>query len=77
MARRAKLRRRKSRPRRRGAAANAERIDPLEDVFEYGGELIFAVGFTPGGAPYGPRVEIVDGELRFPDDEPLDLNTEI
>jgi hypothetical protein len=77
MARRAKLRRRKSRPRRRGGAANAERIDPLEDVFEYGGELIFAVGFTPGGAPYGPRVEIVDGELRFPDDEPLDLNTEI
>jgi hypothetical protein len=55
-------------------ASNAGRIDPLEDVFEYGGELIFAVGFTPGGAPYGPRVEIVDGELRFQDDEPLDLN---
>ncbi len=77
MARRAKLRRSKSRPRRRGGAANAERIDPLDDVFEYGGELIFAVGFTPGGTPYGPRVEIVDGELRFPDDESLDLNTEI
>jgi hypothetical protein len=77
MARAAKLRRRKFCPRRRGGAANTERIDPLEDVFEYGGELIFAVGFTPGGAPYGPRVEIVDGELRFPDDEPLDLNTEI
>jgi hypothetical protein len=77
MARRAKLCRRKARPRRRGGGANAERIDPLEDVFDYGGELIFAVGFTPGGAPYGPRVEIVDGELRFPDDEPLDLNTEI
>jgi len=78
MARRANLRRRQSRPGRRGGAANAEPIDPLEDVFECGGELIFAVGFTPGGAPYGPRVEIVDGELRFPgDDEPLDLNSEI
>lgn len=77
MARRANLRRMKSRPRRRGGVAGAGRIDPLEDVFEHGGELIFAVGFTPGGAPYGPRVEIVDGELRFPDDDPLDLNTEI
>lgn len=77
MARHTKLRRRKSRPRHYGGAANAERIDPLEDVFEYGGELIFAVGFTPGGAPYGPRVEIADGELRFPDDEPQDLKTEI
>lgn len=77
MARRAKPRRRKSRPRRRDRVANAEGINPLEDLFEYGGELIFAVGFTPGGAPYGPRVEIVDGELRFPDDEPLDLEIEI
>jgi hypothetical protein len=77
MARRAKPRRRNSRPRRRDRAANAARTDQLEDVFEYGGELIFAVGFTPGGAPYGPRVEIVDGELHFPDDEPLHLDAEI
>ena len=77
MARRAKPRGRKSRPRRGDRAANAERPDPLEDVFEYGEELMFAVGFTPGGAPYGPRVEIVDGELHFPDDEPLDLDAEI
>ena len=73
MVRRAKHRRTKSRRRRREQAASGERIDPFEDVVEYGGELIFAVGFTPGGAPFGPRVEIVDGELRFPDDERLGL----
>ena len=75
MARRAKHRRTKSQRRRRDGAASGERIDPFEDVVEYGGELIFAVGFTPGGAPFGPRVEIVDGELRFPDDELLDPDT--
>jgi hypothetical protein len=66
----------RSQPRRRDGAARGERIDPFEDVVECGGELIFAVGFTSGGAPFGPRVEIVDGELRFPDDERLDLDTE-
>ena len=44
--------------------------DPLEDVFESGGELFLAVGYTPGGAAFGPRVEIVDGELTFPDELP-------
>jgi hypothetical protein len=52
--------------------AAVEGPDPLRDVVAYGDELIFAVGTTPGGAPFGPRVEIVDGELRFPDDEPYD-----
>ena len=75
MARRANRRRTRSQRRRRHGAAGGERIDPFEDVVDYGGELIFAVGFTPGGAPFGPRVEIVDGELRFPDDELLDPDT--
>ena len=50
----------------RGRAAQGlpEPRDPLEDVFESGGELFLAIGYTPGGAPFGPRVEIADGELR-------------
>jgi hypothetical protein len=44
-------------------------------VFESGGELFLAVGYTPGGAPFGPRVEIVDGELIFPDELPVDVDT--
>ena len=51
--------------------------DPLEDVFESGGELFLAIGSTPGGAPFGPRVEIVDGELAFPDESPLDIDSEV
>ena len=52
--------------------------DPLEDVFESGGELLFlAIGYTPGGAPFGPRVEIVDGELAFPDESPVDIDSEV
>ena len=51
--------------------------DPLEDVFESGGELFLAIGSTPGGAPFGPRVEIVDGELVFPDEPPLDVDSEV
>jgi hypothetical protein len=47
--------------------------DPLDDLFESGGELFLAVGYTPGGAPFGPRVEIVDGELVFPDEPPVDI----
>lgn len=74
MARRNKQRGPKSR--RSDRSADAYRPDPLEDVFAYGGELIYAVGFTPGGLPFGPRVEIVDGELRFPDEEPTDLEAE-
>jgi hypothetical protein len=50
-----------------------EPYDPLEDVFESGGQLFLAVGYTPGGAPFGPRVEIIDGELTFPED-PLDVD---
>lgn len=33
----------------------------LFDWVEYGGELIFAVGFTPAGVPYGVRAEDLDG----------------
>ena len=51
--------------------------DPLEDVFESGGELFLAIGSTPGGAPFGPGVEIVDGELVFPDEPPLDVDSEV
>jgi hypothetical protein len=50
--------------------------DPLEDVFESGGELFFAVGYTPGGAPFGPRVEIVGGELVFTDEPRFDVDSE-
>jgi hypothetical protein len=71
MARRSKRSKTKSRRRRHDRPA-VDRLDPLQDVVEYGGQLIFAVGFTSGGVPFGPRVEIVDGELRFPDEEPLD-----
>jgi hypothetical protein len=48
--------------------------DPLEDIFESGGELFLAVGYTRGGAPFGPRVEIVDGELTFPDELSVDVD---
>jgi hypothetical protein len=54
-----------------------EPSDPLEDVYESGGELFLAVGYTSGGAPFGPRVEIVDGELVFPDEPPLDFNWKV
>jgi hypothetical protein len=54
-----------------------EARDPLDDLFESGGELFLAVGYTPGGAPFGPRVEIVDGELMFPDEPPLDFDSVI
>jgi hypothetical protein len=36
-------------------------------VVECGGELWFPVDYTPGGFPIGIRVEVVDGELCFPD----------
>ena len=51
--------------------------DPLEDVFESGGELFLAIGYTPGGAPFGPHVKIVDGELAFPDEPPVDIDSEV
>jgi hypothetical protein len=58
--------RRRAAHRKRTAAPAA--IDPLEGlVVECGGELWFPVDFTPGGFPIGMRVEVVDGELRFPD----------
>ena len=53
------------------------RMTLLEDVFESGGELFLAIGSTPGGASFGPRVEIVDGELVFPDEPPLDVDSEV
>jgi hypothetical protein len=68
---------RTERRRQREEVPKSEGINPLEDVFESGGELYLAVGYTPGGFPFGPRVEVVDGELRFPDDELLDLRAEI
>lgn len=68
--------RRRKQPRTKSRRRGPDRIPPdqadtLPDLVEYGGELMFAVGFTSGGAPFGPRVEIIDGELRFPD-EPVD-----
>ena len=47
---------------------------PFENVLESGGELFLAIGYTPGGAPFGPRVELVDGELTFPDELEIDLD---
>jgi hypothetical protein len=62
----------------RGAARESPAShDPLEDVFESGGELFLAVGYTAGGAPFGPRVEIVDGELVFPDEPLLEIDSEV
>src|SRR5437763_1987164 len=60
---RARKRRRSSRggSRRRAAPGLPEPRDPLGDLFESGGDLFLAVGYTPGGAPFGPRVEIVGG----------------
>ena len=49
--------------------------DPLEELFESGGDLFLAVGYTPGGAPFGPRVEIVGAELVFPDEPPVDADS--
>jgi hypothetical protein len=74
---RARRRRRSDRGGSRGRAARGlpEPRDPLEDVFESGGELFLAIGYTPGGAPFGPRVEIVDGELVFPDEPALEVDS--
>jgi hypothetical protein len=74
---RARKRRGSDRGGSRGPAARGlpEPRDPLEDVFESGGELFLAIGYTPGGAPFGPRVEIVDGELVFPDEPPVDVDS--
>jgi hypothetical protein len=32
----------------------------LPDVVEWGGQLIFVVGHTSGGAPYGPTIEEIE-----------------
>jgi hypothetical protein len=58
---RARSKRRGSRARgRRGLSEQLERTQaqPMADDgwIEWGGELIWAVGFTSGGAPYGLRV---------------------
>jgi hypothetical protein len=76
---RARKSRRSKRGRRHGRTApgTAEPRDPLDEVFESGGQVFLAVGYTPGGAPFGPRVEIVDGELVFPDELPLDIDPTI
>jgi hypothetical protein len=57
----------------RRSTAIAQPRDLLDDVFESGGDLFIAVGYAPGGAPFGPRVEIVDPELVFPDELPVDV----
>jgi hypothetical protein len=76
---RARKRRRAGRGGSRGRAAQGlpEPRDPLEDVFESGGELFVAIGYTSGGALFGPRVEIVDGELVFPDEPPLEVDSTV
>ena len=76
---RARKRRRSSRGGSHGRATRGlpELPDPLEDVFESGGELFLAVGYTPGGAPFGPRVEVADGELVFPDEPRLDVDSDV
>jgi hypothetical protein len=61
---------RRSESRRRVERQISEPRDLLEDVFESGGDLFLAVGYTPGGFPFGPRVEIGDGQLVFPDELP-------
>jgi hypothetical protein len=73
-ARKRRTSKRRSSSRRVGPGAPEPR-DPLEDVFESGGELFLAVGYTPGGAPFGPRVEIVNGELVFPEELPVDVDS--
>jgi hypothetical protein len=72
-ARKRRTSKRRSSPRRVGPGTPEPR-DPLEDVFESGGDLFLAVGYTPGGAPFGPRVEIVNGELVFPEESPVDVD---
>jgi hypothetical protein len=56
--------------RRRGSQNGRRRLDEVERTeaersaedgwIEWGGELIWAVGFTSGGAPYGLRVSDFD-----------------
>jgi len=58
--RRARVRRetpkRIGRAERRLQECSEPRFDEDDDVVEYGGELIYAVGYTEGGAPYGVPV---------------------
>jgi hypothetical protein len=61
-----KQRRTQAPPRQAPTAAG----DPFFDVVEWGLDLIMVTGFTPGGAPFGPRVAIVDGEITFIDEPP-------
>jgi hypothetical protein len=70
MARRAEKRRDRRHKRGGKAVAPNGAIDPLDGVVEFGGDLYFVVDWTPAGFPIGPRVEIVDGEMRFLDDGP-------
>ena len=57
-------RRRRSRNGRRRLDEEIERTEAQrladDGWVEWGGELIWAVGFTPGGAPYGLRVSDFD-----------------
>jgi hypothetical protein len=74
MAKQARRRRiRRSQDGRRGPNGSAAPIDPPDDTVESGGALYYAVDLTPAGFPIGPRVPIVDGRLRFLDDEILDV----
>lgn len=55
----------------------AEAVD--EGWVEYGGELIWAVGFTPGGAPFGLSAEEFGADPRYQDDDdgPLTQRTQV
>jgi hypothetical protein len=40
------------------------------DFVEWGGELIFVVDWTAGGAPIGPRIEEIEEMFGDPGDRP-------
>lgn len=67
MSRRGKRRRAGGPGHRKDAGAAGALTDPVDDcLVECGGELYFAVDFTPAGFPIGLRVERLEsGDLRF------------
>jgi hypothetical protein len=61
----------------RGPSISGPPIDPPDSVVGCGGEGYYPVDFTPARFPIGPRVELVDGELEFLDEEIHDLGSYI
>ena len=60
-----KGRARKGRGRRGHVADRAPDASPVEDDWiVYGGQRIFVVGFTPGGAPFGYVEDVGPGLLE-------------